>query len=333
MRKAVRLLRVRLAVLAMGLGLPAAVEAQFNYTTNQGTITITGYTGSGSAVTIPSTINNLPVTSIGNDAFFGCASLTNVTIGNSLTNMGDLPFPDCRGLIAITVSTNNPAYYSVDGVLFNKSQTTLVAYPGGLSGSYTIPSCVTSIGDGAFYDCTSLMSVTIGNGVTNIGDGAFFDCTSLTSVTIPDSVTNIGELAFGWCSGLTSVYFQGNAPSFGLNVFLDSVGIAGRGGLDPATIYYLPGTTGWGLTLGGLPAALWNAQVQTIGGSFGVRTNQFGFNITGTSGLVVVIEGTTSLSNPTWLPLQTNTVKGGSLYFTDPNWTNYPSRFYRLTWP
>jgi hypothetical protein len=62
----------------------------------------------------------------------------------------------------------------------------------------------------------------------------------------------------------------------------------------------------------------------------GVRTNQFGFNIIGTSNIVVVVEASTNLANPTWSPLRTNTLTGGSSYFSDPQWTNYSSRFYRL---
>ncbi len=93
----------------------------------------------------------------------------------------------------------------------------------------------------------------------------------------------------------------------------------------------MPGTTGWGAFFANRPAVLWNPQTQP--GSFGVRTNQFGFAITGSSNLVVVIEATTNLINPTWTPLQTNTLNGSSLYFSDPYWTNYPSRFYRVTWP
>ncbi len=65
----------------------------------------------------------------------------------------------------------------------------------------------------------------------------------------------------------------------------------------------------------------------------GVRTNQFGFNITGSSNLLVVIEASTNLANPNWYPVQTNTLNGSTLYFTDPQWTNYGSRFYRVTWP
>jgi hypothetical protein len=85
-----------------------------------------------------------------------------------------------------------------------------------------------------------------------------------------------------------------------------------------ATVYYLPGTTGW------------NPQVQTNGASFGVRTNRFGFNITGNSSLVIVVEACRSLTNPIWSPVQTNVLTGGLFYFSDPQWTNYPTSFYRV---
>jgi len=97
------------------------------------------------------------------------------------------------------------------------------------------------------------------------------------------------------------------------------------------TIYYLPGTTGWGTNYGGLPTALWLPQMQTSGTVLGTQMNQFGFNITWASGFTVVIEASTSLSNPTWSPVATNTLdENGTTYFSDPAWTNYPGRFYRL---
>jgi hypothetical protein len=74
-------------------------------------------------------------------------------------------------------------------------------------------------------------------------------------------------------------------------------------------------------------------QMQIRSGSPGVRTNQFGFNISGTSNIVVVVEASTNLANPTWSPVRTNTLTGGSTYFSDPQWTNYASRFYRLYRP
>jgi hypothetical protein len=125
------------------------------------------------------------------------------------------------------------------------------------------------------------------------------------------------------------VHFKGNSPSFGVGVFGPDV----YNPLDPATIYYLPGTTGWSTNFAGLPTVLWNPQVQTSDASFGVGTNQFGFTITGTSNLVIVVEACTNLANPSWSPVGTNTLTGGSSYFSDAQWTNHPGRFYRLRSP
>jgi len=99
-------------------------------------------------------------------------------------------------------------------------------------------------------------------------------------------------------------------------------------------VYYLPGTTGWGPTFAGRPTALWKPQAQTSGGSFGVRTNQFGFKIIWADGQVIVVETCTNLPNPIWFPVSTNTPStNASFYFSDPQWTNYPGRFYRLRSP
>jgi hypothetical protein len=102
---------------------------------------------------------------------------------------------------------------------------------------------------------------------------------------------------------------------------------------DPVTFYYLPGTTGWDAANAWRPTMLWTPQVETSDASFGVRTNQFGFTINWASGMTVVVEASTNLSNPGWLPLATNTLTGDTLYFGDKQWTNYPVRFYRLRSP
>jgi hypothetical protein len=360
---------LKLLPLLLLLALPAVVQAEdYTYTTNNSTITITGYTGSGGDVAIPATINGLSVTSIGDwafsyntkltsvtipnsvanigfGAFYQCTSLssvsipdsvigigayafafcsgltnfaipnnavsigsyafekcslTSVTISSSVTNIGYGAFSSCSSLGAITVDALNSIYSSLDGVLFNKNHTTLIQYPGRKIGSYTIPNSVTDIGNGFTY------------------------CTSLTNVTIPNSVTSIGKGAFAYCTNLTGVYLKGNAPS------IASFELSGN---TKAIIYYLPGTKGWGTTFGGRPAVLWNPQAQTSDGSFGVRTNQFGFNITavtGTNALPFVVEACTNLASPVWQSVQTNT---GSMYFSDPQRTNYPGRFYRLRSP
>jgi hypothetical protein len=269
------------------------------------------YCDSLTSVTIPA-----GVASIGHQAFEGCTSLTSATIPASVTNIGVQAFVDCTSLTNFSVTADNRAYSSTNGVLFDKAQDTLIQYPAGLTdGAYTVPGSVTSIGEFAFADCDSL-----------------------TNVTIPGSITTIqyeGILAdaFSGCANLTAVYFAGNAPGieYGSGVFA---------GDTNAIIYYLPGTTGWPLfnSESGLnPAVLWNPQAQNDA-SFGVQNNQFGFNITGNSNLVVVVEVCTNLANPVWSPVATNTLNtfvgtNGTSYFSDPQWTNYPARFYRLQMP
>jgi len=125
-------------------------------------------------------------------------------------------------------------------------------------------------------------------------------------------------------SHITSVYFKGNAPSADSYVF---------SGDYTAIVYYLPGTTGWGAHFGGRQTKLWNPQAQTSGASFGIRTNRFGFIITGTAYIPIVIEACTNMAGGVWVPLQTCTITNGSIYFSDSKWTNYPGRFYRLRSP
>ena len=165
------------------------------------------------------------VTSIGDDAFYGCTGLTSVTIPNSVTSIGSSAFSGCSGLTSIDVASDNSNYCSVDGVLFNKDKTTLIQYPGGKQGAYTIPNSVTSIGYAAFSGCSGLTSVTIPNSVTSIGAGAFNGCTGLTSVTIPNSVTSIGDGAFSGCTGLTSIEIPNSVTSIGRWAFYGCSGL------------------------------------------------------------------------------------------------------------
>ena len=148
------------------------------------TCEITDYTGSATTLNIPSELDGYTVTSIGDDAFYNCDSLTSITISDSVTSIGDWAFAFCGSLTSIT-----------------------------------IPNSVTSIGDAAFTSCISLTSITIPNSVTSIGGSAFHSCNSLTSITIPDSVTSIGDYAFAYCDALTSVNIGNSVTSIGERVF------------------------------------------------------------------------------------------------------------------
>lgn len=264
------------------------------------------------------------VTTIGPFAFRLCESLTSVDIPSSVTSIGIGPFCGCTRLQGITVDALNSNFSSMAGVLCDKSQTTLIQYPCGRTGSYTIFNSIRSIGSYAFQYCPGLTGVTIPSSVTTIGDWVFHYDLNLIKVIVGKNVTDIGGTAFYNCNSLTGVYFMGKAPSLGGNVFLsDSLGI----------VYYLPGTQGWGATFGGLPTMLWNPQVQTTGATFGLQTNGFGFTVNGTSNLVVAVEACTNLASPSWSAVSSITLTNGSSYFNDPQWKNYPARFYRLTSP
>jgi hypothetical protein len=370
------------------LAAPATVQAQvqsLTYTTNDGTIIITGCPGDLTspgtvpAVTIPTNINGLPVTGIGNGAFSesfiqaitipdgvtsigesafnyciylasitipdtvasigdfafnGCVGLTSIAIPASVTNIGQDMFYNCTSLTAITVDTNNSFYSSVNGVLFNKNRTVLLQYPNGINGGYTIPGSVSSIGEYAFAGSSlstvcgcGLTSVVIPSSVTSIGLEAFWGCQSLSSVTVGNGVASIGVGAFGYCQSLTGIYFVGNAPVtdlIGEPMFLSDNLVAA---------YYLPGSTGWSSTFADIPAVLWNPVIQASNASFGVRNNQFGFNITGTTSIPIVVETCTDLNGSVWSPVQTLTLTNGTVYFSEPVQTNICSRYYHVGFP
>lgn len=173
------------------------------------------------SVTLPQSVTN-----IGYSVFNGCSGLTSVTIPKGVTSIGGCPFGNCSSLITILVEDGNPNYSAKNGMLFNKDQTVLIQYPAGKSEvAYAIPEGVTSIGNGAFYGCSSLTSVTIPEGVTSIGGGAFQYCSSLTSVFIPESVTSIGDGAFADCSALASVSIPKGVTSIADGSFLNCSGL------------------------------------------------------------------------------------------------------------
>ena len=182
-----------------------------------------------------------------------------------------------------------------------------------------------------FANCPRLTSITIPDSVTSIGDSAFALCKNLTNVTVPATVTNIGNNAFHNCFALTSVFFGGNAPLVARDAFWN----AELNAYDPATVYYLPGTTGWGdfSTNAGVPAMLWNALIQASAPNFGVQNNQFGFNITGTTNITIVVEACTNLASPVWTRLLTLTLTNGLFYFSEPFQPNSSGRFYRISSP
>jgi len=161
------------------------------------------------------------VTIIGSAAFEYCTSLTSITIPSSVNTIHRFFVAGCTSLTSILVEEGNEYFVSVDGVLFNKDRTWLVAFPVGRQGnfSYDIPESVEIIGDDVFYECIGLISVTIPTGVKSIGSCAFWSCSSLTSVIIPNGVTAIYMRAFENCENLTSVFLPASINFIESSVF------------------------------------------------------------------------------------------------------------------
>lgn len=159
------------------------------------------------------------VTTLGDQAFYNCVGLTNVSFGaNPLTVYGR-GFSGCSRLLNIQVAAGNTQYRSVDGVLFNKAQTRIIQFPGGRKGAYAIPGGVTFISNSAFWSCADLTGVTIPESVVAIENYAFHGCTGLASITLPSSVSSLGDYAFSGCVRLTDMTLGSGLTFIGTYAF------------------------------------------------------------------------------------------------------------------
>ena len=179
------------------------------------------------SITIPKS-----VTTIGGRAFYGCTSLTSITIPENVTSIGYEAFSNCWGFTSITIPEsvtsigNNAFSYctKLASITLSKSITSIGDYVFQNCSSLTaiiIPDGVTSIGNRSFEGCGSLNSITIPKSVTLIGDNAFHACSSLTSIIIPESVTEIGGYAFHACSSLTSITIPESVTHIGEVTFCE----------------------------------------------------------------------------------------------------------------
>jgi hypothetical protein len=273
------------------------------------------------------------VTSVGMDVFYNCQHLSDAVIPRSINSISMGMFQYCLSLKTILIPTN---ITSIESSAFEGCGLTNISIPNSVTSigdaafeytaltSVVIPTSITSIASQLFDVCGNLTNVFLPNTITNIGSLAFYNCVNLQTITIPSQVASIGDASFMNCNNLTAVFFQGNAPNVGVDLLK----------YTPAIVYYLQGTTGWNQFLSsvGHTGLLWNPQILNDA-SFGVQNNQFGFNITGTTNIPIVVEACTNLANAVWTPLQSCLVTNGSIHFSDSQYPNLPSRIYRIRSP
>lgn len=196
------------------------------------------------------------VETVDDHAFHGCDNLQRVKIPLSVRQIGESAFACCQKLVDVSVEDGNDYYKTMNGFLLTSDGKTAVHYffnessvrvpegvetlGGNLFADKTgmkevyLPDSVTRIESQAFWDCYALASISLPSNLMSIGSGAFTSC-ALKEIIIPASVTSIGQVAFQGCGSLNAVFFQGNAPSYAYQPFP----------WLKATVYVLPGSTGW----------------------------------------------------------------------------------------
>jgi hypothetical protein len=208
----------------------------YSFLRSDSTITITGYAGAATNISIPSIIDGLPVVAIGKDAFyrslvtqvkipstvvaigqgnfFNCNFLKSVEVPRSVTSIGVYVFLACPNLEAIIIDPDNTHFRSHGATLLSKSGTHLIACANSYRGEYVIPEGVTTVAEHAFW--------------------AF----NAPTIIIPGSVRAISLNPFIYSPKVNSIYFQGDAPLFAQDdPFGDSPNVR---------IFYPVGTSGWG---------------------------------------------------------------------------------------
>jgi len=225
---------------------------------DDGTAEIILYTGSDNEVDVPAEIGGFKITGL-TGTCFGDRYVTSVTLPDTLQRIDSRVFyetriisimipknvtyiaPDaflfCDVLTTIDVDPKNSVYTSIDGVLYAKDASAMIAWPEGKSGTLIIPTNMTSIPDGAFAGCTTYTSVIIPGTVTNIGQHAFEGCYNLKSVIIENGVAALPATMFDACTNLSYISIPASVTDIDKGIFDRCAGIASVD-VDPGNAVY-----------------------------------------------------------------------------------------------
>lgn len=212
-------------------------ESDFTYrktpATNPTKAVITKYTGRETKVIIPEALEGLPVTSIAAGAFSESENLTYVKLPSTLTAISGKAFNLCSSLTEIDIAPASETFTSVDGVLYRKDTDTnsdtygklvsLVCFPAGKGGHFTIPYGIQSVGSYAFDHCYNLTSVDMYNTVTDINGYAFSYCWNLESIRLSDNLKTLGQGALSYCDSLSKIDLPAGLTSIGADAVLGGI--------------------------------------------------------------------------------------------------------------
>lgn len=192
-------------------------------------------TSTETVFTVPDTYNGKDVTELQAFSIANAEYLKELNLGKNIKTIDVWALTKCSELERINVSEENPYFTSVDGVLYTKDMTELVAYPNGKTkletdesgnviggGTLVLPDTVKTVRENACYLCTNLYSVTLNEGLEKIGNMAFHKCTALKEIQLPNTVTEIGADAFSYCDGLKTVDIPSSVQKLGDYAFFST---------------------------------------------------------------------------------------------------------------
>ncbi len=178
------------------------------------------YTGDDISIVIPETICGYPVEKVLGSAFLENSEIRYIRLPVSLKSFEKGSMQGCTSFIAFDIPKENQNLTTVDGVLYTKDMKTLVAFPGGKGGKFSVPDSVITIGRNAFSYCSYLTDVVMANSVEYVNEYAFTGCLELDSVRLSDNTTVIGSYAFFKCGDLTKIQIPYSVTKIGENAFL-----------------------------------------------------------------------------------------------------------------
>lgn len=206
-------------------------EDGFTFAEINGVNILCGYMGNATKLSLPKNYNEKNYV-IGDDAFKNNLNITNVTIPNSVTSIGNGAFYNCDYITQIIFEENSVVESIGNYTFYGCGRLTDIIIPNSVTNigenafencvsliNVTIPDSVTNIGNSAFYKCRDLENINLPNNIIDIGNHIFFDCGSLKNITIPNNVETIGDYVFGKCFNITNITIPESVTSIGKGAF------------------------------------------------------------------------------------------------------------------